>query len=136
MLEHDDSQYVCGADEVGRGCLFGPVVAAAVVLPKDLKEDDIEKWWSQIKDSKKVSIKKREKLSKFIKENALAYSIQEISHNIIDEVNILEASITAMESSIDAVCDTLKECDILLDSILIDGNRFRRCYMLPGAEEV
>jgi ribonuclease HII len=131
MLEHNPNEYVCGADEVGRGCLFGPVVAAAVVFPKELSDSPL---WNQIKDSKKISEKKRKILSNFIIDNALAYSIQEISHAIIDEINILESSITAMEYAIDDVYKQLENKDIALDSILIDGNKFRRCYMIPGKD--
>ena len=87
---------VVGTDEVGRGPLAGPVVAAAVVLPSDFEVFGIN-------DSKKLSEKKREELAKYIKEHALAYSIQEVSAQEIDALNILHAAELAMKKSVDAL---------------------------------
>ncbi len=86
-------KYITGCDEVGRGPLFGPVVAAAVILPKDYKNEEIN-------DSKKLSPKKREELAEEIKRVALSYSISEVSASVIDEINILEASRLAMHNAL------------------------------------
>ena len=90
MLKSRYSNYnlECGIDEAGRGCLAGPVTAAAVILKANFKHDLID-------DSKKLSKIKREELSKIIKENSIAYSIQFVDSRKIDEVNILNASILA-----------------------------------------
>ena len=88
--------HVVGTDEVGRGPLAGPVVAAAVVLPRDFEAFGIN-------DSKKLSEKKREELSAYIKEHALAYSIQEVSAEEIDKLNILHAAELAMQKAVDVL---------------------------------
>lgn len=104
-------QYIeAGVDEVGRGCLAGPVVAAAVILPKDYKNE-------LLMDSKKLNKTNREKLKKTIKEDAISWAIAEASHTEIDEINILNASFLAMHRAI----EKLKPEPELL---LIDGNRF------------
>ena len=84
--------YVAGFDEVGRGPMAGPVVAAAVILPTDCEILGLD-------DSKKLSEAKRTKLALEIKEKAISYGIAEISHRKIDEINILQASILAMEKA-------------------------------------
>ncbi len=99
---------VCGCDEAGRGPLCGPVVAAAVILPRDCVIEGLN-------DSKKLSEKKRELLFDIIKEKALAYAIAEASPAEIDEYNILNASMLAMRRAIDAL-------QIKADFALIDGN--------------
>ena len=101
----------CGCDEAGRGCLAGPVVAAAVILPE---EADIP----LLNDSKQLSEKVREQLVPLIKEQALAWAIGVVSHKEIDEINILNASFLAMHRAIDALA--LKP-----EFLLIDGNRFK-----------
>jgi len=83
----------CGTDEAGRGCLAGPVTAAAILLPKDFSSQ-------LINDSKKLSEKKRIQLRSIIEEMALSFSITHIDNPIIDEINILNASIKAMQDSI------------------------------------
>lgn len=104
-------QYIeAGVDEVGRGCLAGPVVAAAVILPKDYKNE-------LLMDSKKLNKKNREKLKKTIKEDAISWAIAEASHTEIDEINILNASFLAMHRAIEKL---EPEPELLL----IDGNRF------------
>ena len=136
MLDHISDRYVCGVDEVGRGCLFGPVVAAAVVLPRELEDGDM-KQWEMVKDSKRVTEKRRVQLAEFIKTKAVSYDIQEVSHEIIDQVNILEASMIAMEETINNVyTDMLESKQITLDEIFVDGNRFRKCYMPPGDDDI
>lgn len=99
---------VCGCDEAGRGPLCGPVVAAAVILPRDI---DIP----GLNDSKKLTEKKREALFEVIKEKAIAYAIAEASPEEIDEINILNASMLAMRRAVDAL-------SVPADFALIDGN--------------
>lgn len=84
-----DIQYIVGCDEAGRGCLLGPVVAGAVILPKDFKCD-------LINDSKQLSEKQREEAYQIIKDNALAWAVAEVSPQEIDQINILNASRKAM----------------------------------------
>ena len=82
-------KYIAGCDEAGRGCLLGPVVAGAVILPKDFKCD-------LINDSKQLSEKQREEAYQIIKENAISWAVAEVSAEEIDEINILNASKKAM----------------------------------------
>ena len=98
-----------GADEAGRGPLCGPVCCAAVVLPADFVCDDIN-------DSKKISEKKRDKLFDIIIENALAYSIEMVSAQEIDQINILNASLTGMKRAV-------LNLGITPDMVLVDGNK-------------
>ena len=88
-----DINYIAGADEAGRGPIAGPVVCAAVIFPKDYVNEEIN-------DSKQLSEKKREELYKIILEHALAYNVQIISPETIDEINILEASRLGMTLAI------------------------------------
>ena len=101
-----------GCDEAGRGCLAGPVVAAAVILPKNFKH-------LLLNDSKQLSEKKRVLLRTEIKEHAIAYAIGIVDHKEIDEINILNASILAMHRALDQIKNPF-------DSILVDGNRFKK----------
>ena len=101
-----------GCDEAGRGCLAGPVVAAAVILPKNFKH-------LLLNDSKQLSEKKRFLLRTEIKEHAIAYAIGIVDHKEIDEINILNASILAMHRALDQIKNPF-------DSILVDGNRFKK----------
>ena len=112
--EYEEKHYgegylaVCGCDEAGRGPLCGPVVAAAVILPRGLVIEGLN-------DSKKLSEKKREALFDIIKENAVAYSIAEASPEEIDEINILNASMLAMRRAVEGL-------SVKADFALIDGN--------------
>ncbi len=106
-----------GCDEAGRGCLAGPVYAAAVILPKDYKNKILN-------DSKQVSEKKRELLRFEIEKEALAFGVGVVDNNEIDEINILNASFLAMHRAI----DSLKMTPELL---LIDGNRFKSYKKIP-----
>ena len=99
---------VCGCDEAGRGPLCGPVVAAAVILPRDAVIDGLD-------DSKKLTEKKRAKLFDIIKEVAVAYAIAEASPEEIDDINILNASMLAMRRAVEAL-------SVKADFALIDGN--------------
>ena len=100
----------CGCDEAGRGCLAGPVVAAAVVLPQGFLHP-------LLNDSKKLSDKQRRLLRPIIEENAIAYCVGFVSNEEIDKINILQASFLAMNRAVEG----LKQKPELL---LIDGNRF------------
>lgn len=102
-------KYVCGIDEAGRGPLCGPVCAACVILPEDF---DIP----GINDSKKLSEKKREVLFDIITENALAYSIVMVDADVIDEINILQATFLAMRRAVDGM-------SVKPDIAFIDGNQ-------------
>jgi len=106
------SKIEVGCDEAGRGCLAGPVVAAAVILPKDFKHP-------LLNDSKQLSEKKRIQLRTVIKEQALAYAVGIVDHKEIDEINILNASFLAMHRALDQIQKPF-------DSILVDGNRFKQ----------
>jgi len=102
-----------GIDEAGRGCLFGPVCIASVSLTNF--DDPLV---NNIKDSKKLSEKKRNILYDFIKNNSV-YSIQLISHEKIDEINILKATLEGMHLCLDDIDDKIN-----IDTILVDGNHF------------
>jgi len=106
-----------GTDEAGRGCLSGPVVAAAVVLPKDFKH-------SLLNDSKQLTEKQRDLLRPFIEENALAYAVAFVSEEKIDEINILQASILGMHQSIEKL-------SIIPEHIIVDGNKFKPYKNIP-----
>lgn len=107
--------FVAGVDEVGRGPLAGPVVAAAVVLPQDFDVPGID-------DSKKLTEKKREALFPVIKEHALAYGIGMADHKRIDEINILEATKEAMAEAIENASEMLCEkCGQDIEYVLFDA---------------
>ena len=112
-----------GVDEVGRGCLFGRVYAAAVIWNPYITDcfDNIENDVNMIKDSKKLSKKKRKNLSEFIKEYALDYSIAYVENDYIDEHNILKSSIIAMHRALDKL-------KFDFDKIMVDGNQFKNYY--------
>ena len=109
------SRPTIGTDEVGRGCLAGSVFAAAVLEPSETPE-----WWSEIRDSKKLSAKKRERLADLITENCL-YAVHEIKVGEIDKINILNASLKAMRNAADEVWRLEGWPEGTL--ILVDGNR-------------
>lgn len=102
-------KYLAGTDEVGRGPLAGPVVAAAIILPEDFYDE-------RINDSKKLSASLREELFKVICKNALTYAYTSISHLKIDKINILNASLLAMKKSV-------QKLKIQPEIILVDGNK-------------
>ena len=119
MLEqfYEQNKIEVGIDEAGRGCLFGPVCVAAVIwLDEDPIQDDKN---YEIKDSKKVSEKKRTLLKDYIKDNSIAYNIQLIHHNDIDKYNILQATLRGMRLCLDSITDIIN-----IDTILVDGNHF------------
>lgn len=106
-----------GCDEAGRGCLAGPVFAAAVVLPFDFKHD-------LLNDSKLLSASKRNELRKMIEDRSLDYAVSSISPAEIDEINILNASIKAMHSAV-------LKLKVKPGHLLIDGNRFHPLAEIP-----
>lgn len=106
-----------GCDEAGRGCLAGPVVAAAVILPPDYHND-------LLNDSKKLTEKQRNLLRPMIEQDALAWAVGIVSNGEIDEINILNASFLAMHRAID-------QLTIQPQHLLIDGNRFRKYNNIP-----
>lgn len=114
---HSKALLETGCDEVGRGCLCGPVVAAAVILPQNFKQNSV-------KDSKLLTVKKRLELDLYIKDNCIEFAIAEVSPQIIDEKNILNASIYAMHLAL----DQLKNRP---DFIIVDGNRFHPYHTIP-----
>ena len=106
-----------GTDEAGRGCLCGPVVAAAVILPKGFTHPFLN-------DSKQLSEKRREELRPFIEENAIAFAVSFVWQEEVDKINVLQASITGMHRSIDAL-------KIVPEFIIVDGNKFRVYNEIP-----
>lgn len=109
---------VAGVDEAGRGPLAGPVCAAAVILPVDLEIDGLN-------DSKKLSEKKREKLYDIIIDKAVAYDIQLVDNEIIDEINILQATMLAMTNAVNSL-------SVKPDFVIIDGNRLPEQLEIPA----
>ena len=103
-----------GCDEAGRGCIAGPVVAAAVILPRGMDFPEFD-------DSKKLTEKQRERLRIKVLENAAAYGVGIVSAEEIDEINILNASFLAMHRAID-------QLKIRPELLLIDGNRFNKYH--------
>ncbi len=106
-----------GTDEAGRGCLAGPVVAAAVILPSNFTHP-------LLNDSKQLTEKQRYELRPIIEEQALAFGVSYISEEKIDEINILQASILAMHKAID-------ELNIVPEHIIVDGNKFKPYKEIP-----
>lgn len=107
---YQDEFLEAGCDEAGRGCLAGPVFAAAVILPKDFNHH-------LLNDSKQIKEKDRITLRKEIEETALAYAVGVVDHQEIDKINILNASFLAMHRAID-------QLSIKPELLIIDGNRF------------
>lgn len=113
----DKSFVEAGCDEAGRGCLAGPVYAAAVILPLDFEND-------LLNDSKKLTEKHRKQLRPIIEEHALAWAVAEVSAEEIDKINILNASFLAMHRALDKL-------KVTPQSLLIDGNRFKSYKNIP-----
>ncbi|MFP4091391.1 MAG: ribonuclease HII [Cyclobacteriaceae bacterium] len=106
-----------GCDEAGRGCLAGPVVAAAVILPKNFNHP-------LLTDSKLLSLEQRLQLREEIKREAVAYAVAEVDHHTIDEINILNASFLAMHRAVE-------QLPLRPELLLIDGNRFNPYPFIP-----
>ena len=107
----NDEKLEAGCDEAGRGCLAGPVYAAAVILPPDFKNELLD-------DSKKLNEKSRRILREIIEKEAIAWSVASMSPKEIDEINILNASIFSMHKAV-------KKLPVQPERLLIDGNRFK-----------
>jgi ribonuclease HII len=112
-----DSIYEAGTDEAGRGCLAGPVTAAAVILPDNFRH-------KLLNDSKQLTEKCRDTLRPFIEKKALCFAVTHIDHTIIDEINILNASIRAMQ-------DSIVKLKTIPQHIIVDGNRFKPVGNIP-----
>ncbi|GAB5418285.1 MAG: ribonuclease HII [Crocinitomicaceae bacterium] len=119
LLHYEEGQVEAGCDEAGRGCLAGPVVAAAVILPDDFKND-------LLNDSKKLTEAKRNALRPIIESEAIAHAVAFVHPEEIDKINILNASFLAMHRAVDKLQTSP-------DFLLIDGNRFNPHKSYPHA---
>lgn len=118
LLPFYQSEFLeAGCDEAGRGCLAGPVFAAAVILPKDYQNP-------LLNDSKQLSEKQRFLLRTQIENEALAYAVASVDHQKIDEINILNASFLAMHWAIEKL-------NLTPEFLIIDGNRFKKYANIP-----
>jgi len=117
QFKFSDFNIECGTDEAGRGCLAGPVTAAAIILPNHFELD-------LLNDSKQLSERTREKLKPLIEEKALSFSVTHLDPLIIDEINILNSSIKAMQESI-------LKLNPLPEYIIVDGNHFKPVNNIP-----
>lgn len=115
-LKYSQSLFECGTDEAGRGCLAGPVTAAAVVLPDSFSNNILN-------DSKQLSEKKREVLKPIIETESVSFGVAHIFPNEIDKINILNASILAMHKAV----DQLEKVEF----IAVDGNKFKPLRDIP-----
>lgn len=106
-----------GCDEAGRGCLAGPVFAAAVILPRDFHHEVLT-------DSKQLTEKERYELRDYIEAKALAFAVAQVDHAEIDRINILNASFLAMHKA-------LEQLNLIPELILVDGNRFKAYPNIP-----
>ena len=107
-----DSNFEAGVDEAGRGSLAGPITAAAVILPKDYRNDELN-------DSKKLSEKKRNKLRSVIEKESIDFAVFSIAPSTIDKINILNSTIKAMHGA-------LNNLKIIPSFIIVDGNKFKK----------
>lgn len=122
LLHTGSGKIEAGIDEAGRGCLAGPVFAAAVILPPDFKCDELN-------DSKQLNEKSREKLRELIEKEALTWSVASVSSQRIDEINILNATYEAMHLAIQSLSQTP-------ELLVIDGNRFKNQTHIPHKTEI
>ena len=121
--KYNEYEYICGIDEAGRGPLAGPVVAGAVILPKDATI-------LYLNDSKKLSEKKRELLFDEIKQKALAYSVGIVQPARIDEINILQATYEAMRDAINKL--NIKPSMLLVDAVTIPNVDIKQVGIVKG----
>lgn len=116
-LKYDIAHIEAGCDEAGRGCLAGPVFAAAVILPDDFHNE-------LLNDSKQLSERQRDKLRPVIEAEAIAWAVATVDNHEIDEINILNASILAMHRALDQLATRPQH-------IIVDGNRFKKYGDIP-----
>jgi len=114
---YSEQKFEAGCDEAGRGCLAGPVFAAAVILPDDFLDNSLN-------DSKVLNEKKRNLLRQIIEKEAIAFAVASVDHKTIDEINILNASILAMHKAIAKLTPQPQ-------FLIIDGNRFKPFSEIP-----
>ena len=114
---YDPELLEAGIDEVARGCLAGPVYAAAVIWPKEINEED----YMVVRDSKKLSKKRRNILRDYIEENAIDFSVSFEDNISIDKLNILNATYKTMHKALDNL-------NVIPDSIIVDGDKFKPYY--------
>ncbi|MCR4676463.1 MAG: ribonuclease HII [Sphaerochaetaceae bacterium] len=121
LFDEPEYKVIAGTDEAGRGPLAGPVCAACVVLPDDFP-------FEILRDSKKLSESKRNEAEKIIKEKAVSYAVAWSSHDEIDRINILNASLLAMRRALSSVIRDMEKRNLQIPEILyIDGNRTFDC---------
>jgi ribonuclease HII len=116
-LKYQEKLLEVGTDEAGRGCLSGPVVAAAVILPDDFKH-------SLLNDSKQLTEKQRQELRPYIEKHAISWAVSYVYQEKIDKINILQSSILAMHQSIE-------ELKVTPEFIIVDGNKFNPFKDIP-----
>ena len=116
-LNYSGYKFEAGTDEAGRGCLSGPVVAAAVILPENFEHP-------LLNDSKQLSEKQRVLLKSFIEVHALSFGVSFVDHLEVDKINVLQASITGMHRSID-------QLKLTPEFIIVDGNKFKPYSEIP-----
>ena len=116
---HNKNCIEAGVDEAGRGCLAGPVAAAAVILPASKL-----KWYHLLNDSKQLTLQQRDQLRPLIERDAIAWAVAYADNNEIDNINILNATYLAMHRAIAQLTHQPQ-------SLLIDGNRFKPCQAIP-----
>ncbi|CAA0222671.1 Ribonuclease HII [Tenacibaculum maritimum] len=116
-LNYSGFSLEAGTDEAGRGCLAGPVVSAAVILPKNF-------YHNILNDSKQLSEKKRKELRPFIEKEAIAFAVSFIHEKEVDSLNVLQASITGMHRAI-------SDLQISPEFIIVDGNKFKPYKEIP-----
>lgn len=116
-LKYQENLIEVGTDEAGRGCLSGPVVAAAVILPDDFEH-------SLLNDSKQLTEKQRKELRPYIEKHAISWAVSYVYQEKIDEINILQSSILAMHQSI-------QELNVTPEFIIVDGNKFNLFKDIP-----
>ena len=117
LLNYSGKSLECGCDEAGRGCLAGPVVAAAVILPLDFSCPGLN-------DSKQLTELQRDELRIIIEQEAIAWAVALVDEKEIDEINILNASILAMHRAMDKLTVTP-------EFIIVDGNKFKKYGNIP-----
>lgn len=135
FLNDDDSIYEIGVDEVGRGPMFGRVYTAAVILPRDKDFD-----FTLLKDSKKFTSKKKlNMVYEYIIKNCVAYSVSYIEHNVIDKINIRNATHDSMHISVSRILDSISKTTKINNQdyyILVDGNYFKPYTYLNTEKQI